>query len=456
MQFAIVDIETTGGNPLQGGITEIAVLVHDGTRVVDQFHTLLNPQRFIPGFITGLTGINQEMVENAPPFSEKAAELYDFLKDKIFVAHNVSFDYGFIKEAFRKEGLIYNAPKLCTVRLSRKAFPGFRSYSLGRICEQMDIRILNRHRAFGDAEATAILFGKIYLENPEVINHSLRKNNGEAFLPPHISRERYLQLPEATGVYYFHDSKGQVIYVGKALNIRSRFKGHFSGTSKDKSKLDLRSEIHDFSWELTGSEFLACLIELLEIKRLWPKYNRAQKFKSTNWGLISYEDNLGFLRFQVAKTGPTVKPVQTFDSHSEAWKFLLDNVEAYGLCPKLSGIQKSHEACYDYQIQKCKGACCGQEDVMFYNERAQAFLSEVKTHSGDILIREKGRTLDEQTALFFEKGVFSGYGFIENSEPVSHPSEILDCIKKVKLHPESKYILRSFLSKISLKNILVV
>ena len=456
MQFAIVDIETTGGNPMQGGITEIAVLVHNGEKVMDSFHTLLNPQRSIPGFITGLTGIDQKMVEDAPIFSEVAVELFHFLKDRVFVAHNVNFDYSFLKEALRKEGLILDVPKLCTVRLSRKTFQGFRSYSLGRICEQMDIQIHNRHRAYGDAEATAILFGRIFQENSELVLHALKRNNGEAFLPPNISKEQYLAFPESTGIYYFHDSHGKVIYVGKALNIRSRFKAHFTGKSREQEKLSLGMEIHEVSWELTGSEFLAFLLELLEIKRLWPKYNVAQKFRKNNWGLVSYEDGSGYVRLLVSKIRSSVKPVQSFDSHSAAWKFLLDNVETFGLCPKLSGVQKTPGVCYDFKIQKCRGACCGKEDPADYNFRVSTFLNSLKNHEGKILIREKGRTMEEETALLFENGVFSAYGFIDKTMEVSHPSDVVNSLRKVIKLPESSYILRTFLSQIPMHNIQMV
>jgi len=275
MKYVIVDIETTGGNPTHGGITEIAAILYDGNRVVDSFHSLIDPERMVPGFITGLTGIDNSMLEGAPKFSEIADELYDFLKGNVFVAHNVNFDYSFIREALKLAGIEYSAPKLCTVRLSRKAFPGFGSYSLGRICGHLSITIKERHRAMGDAEATVELFDKIIKSSPDVILQTLKKSGGESFLPPHISRQRFLEIPESTGIYYFHDKNGQVIYVGKANDIRSRFKGHFSSNSKDK--MPLYNEIHDISWELTGNEFLAFLLESLEIKRLWPKYNKALK-----------------------------------------------------------------------------------------------------------------------------------------------------------------------------------
>jgi len=454
MEFVIVDIETTGGNPSQGGITEIAALAFDGEKIIDKFHTLINPERYIPNFITGLTGIDQNMVDGAPTFGEVAQELYDFLENRIFVAHNVNFDYSFIKEAFKTLGFEFSPMKLCTVRLSRKAFPGYGSYGLGRICEQLSIKIENRHRAFGDAEATTMLFQKIYSIMPEVILDTLKKNNGEAFLPPNISKEKYLQIPEKTGIYYFHDQKGQVIYVGKANNIRSRFKSHFSGNSQEKMKL--KSEIHDISWELTGSEFLAYLLETLEIKRIWPKFNRALKYKSSNWGLFQYEDNTGYIRFQVGKNSGSLKPIFEFDSHSEGWKFIIEQTESFQLCPKLTGIQKTPSQCYDHQINKCLGACCGKESAEVYNQRVSEFLDSLQQQNGAILIKEKGISPEESCALYFENGVFSAYGFFDTDYFYSHEDEILNALTKVKHLPETKYILRSFIPKIPHRNIIPI
>lgn len=454
MNYVIVDIETTGGNPSQGGITEIAAILHDGDRVVDRFHSLIDPERMVPSFITGLTGIDNDMLEGAPTFSEIADELYDFLKGNVFVAHNVNFDYSFIREALKFSGIEYNAPKLCTVRLSRKAFPGFGSYSLGRICGHLSISIKDRHRAMGDADATAELFDLIMKRSPDVIYQTLKKSNGESFLPPHISRERFLEIPESTGIYYFHDKNGQVIYVGKANDIRSRFKGHFSSSSKDK--MQLYNEIHDISWELTGNEFLAFLLESLEIKRLWPKFNKALKYNSWNWGLYQYEDGQGYIRFQIGKNSGNLKPILEFESHSEGWKYLMDQVAVFNLCPKLAGIQKTAGACYDYQIQKCQGACCHQESPEEYNQKANDFLASITGQEGAVIIKEKGIHPNETAFLYFENGVFSAYGFLNKEDSYSDEFEILGSLKKVKHLPETKYILRSFFPKLSINQILVV
>jgi DNA polymerase III subunit epsilon len=162
--YAIVDIETTGGSAVNSGITEIAIHIHDGEKVVQHFTSLINPERRIPDFITALTGVSNTMIASAPTFKELAPTIYELLSDNIFVAHNVNFDYSFIFHQLKQCGFNLNVNKLCTVRLARKALPGFPSYSLGKICRSLNIAIDGRHRADGDAKATAILFEKILAE----------------------------------------------------------------------------------------------------------------------------------------------------------------------------------------------------------------------------------------------------------------------------------------------------
>jgi len=444
--YAVVDIETTGGFSSSHRITEVAVMVHDGDQVIEEYHSLVNPGRAIPGFITGLTGITEEMVRHAPAFSEIAKELHTLLVDKVFIAHNVNFDYTFLKEEFRRVGIELNCPKLCTVRLSRQICPGLRSYSLGRICEQLGIEISDRHRAFGDAAATAQLWAYLLSRDEGgLINKALRRNSGEAFLPPQISMEAYLSLPETAGVYYFHNSQGQVIYVGKAINIRKRFKGHFGGGSK--SSQSMKSEIHSVSFERTGSEFLALLLEALEIKRLWPKYNRSQKVKAATWGIYQYEDTRGYLRLQIAKIQRLHEPLFSFSSHAGAWAFLLDKIRTHGLCPRLCGVQKVPGACYAFQEQLCKGACCGEESRESYNLKISELFYFLKEQPSRILIKEQGREQGEEAAILFDQGLLSAYGFIDKALAYDNTEEVLSSLKRVKSVPETQAILKAYLAK---------
>ena len=219
--YAIVDIETTGGYADNHRITEVAIYHHDGIRITDYYHTLINPGRKIPYFITGLTGITSAMVEDAPSFEDVAQEIFERLNNRVFVAHNAHFDYSFIKKEFEVAGINWNSKKLCTVRLSRKIIPGLHSYSLGRLAESLGIRIPNRHRAGGDAEATVKIF-EILLQRDDggAIVKALKRNSGETILPPNLPRQEFIKLPAKPGVYYFHDAHGTVIYVGKAINIK--------------------------------------------------------------------------------------------------------------------------------------------------------------------------------------------------------------------------------------------
>ncbi|MEX2513838.1 MAG: exonuclease domain-containing protein [Cyclobacteriaceae bacterium] len=448
--YAIVDIETTGGFSSQNRMIEIAVVFHNGEQITGHYVKLLDPLCPIPGFITGLTGIDAKMLVGAPTFSEIAEELLTLLEDKVFVAHNVGFDFSFVKDAFQREGINYSPKRLCTVRMSRKIFPGLKSYSLGRLCESQGITVKDRHRALGDAWATAILFGKLIKTDQEGwIQNSLKGRKKELVLPPNISWDQFSKLPETTGVYYFHDMKGNVIYVGKAINIKSRFTGHFSG----KSKINLKSEIHDVSFEETGSELLALMMEILEIKRLWPKYNRSLKVKSVSWGIIMYEDRMGYLRFQVGKTMKGMQPVFSFNQHAEAWRFITENVSKFQLCSKLSGIQKTPEACYDFRLGKCKGACCGMESPNEYNSRVDVFLKETKKLDNKVLIRDKGRNPEEESLLLFEQGFLSAFGFLDKNLPVSDEVELMNYLKPVKKIVETNFLLSSFIDKIPKSNI---
>ncbi|MEL6141015.1 MAG: exonuclease domain-containing protein, partial [Bacteroidota bacterium] len=275
-QYAIVDIETTGGRANRHRITEIGIVLFDGEKITDTYETLINPEAPIPAGITELTGINQEMVKDAPKFYEVARKIVEMTEGTIFVAHNVRFDYEFIREEFRRLGYTFSRRKLCTVRLTRKVFPGLPSYSLGNLIRHFGITVNARHRALADASATTELLQLALQRKDTQEDVDLLVNMGikETRLPKNLSIDRIQNLPEECGVYYFHDTSGRVIYVGKSTNIRKRIAQHFADTTQ-KGK-DIRERVADISYEETGSELIALLLESEEIKRLEPNINRAQ------------------------------------------------------------------------------------------------------------------------------------------------------------------------------------
>lgn len=429
--YAIVDIETTGGYAENHRITEVAIYHHDGLQITDVFHTLINPGRNIPYYITGLTGITTEMVFNAPPFEEIADEIHQRLHGKVFVAHNVHFDYSFLKKELEQVGINLQSKKLCTVKLSRKIIPGLRSYSLGSLAESLGVEITNRHRAGGDAAATAKIFD--YLLKRDHDGHilkALKRNAGDTILPPNLPKEEFDKLPALPGVYYFLNAHGNVIYVGKAINIKKRIAGHFAGDAREWSRSKIRNEIHHITYELTGNELIALILESQEIRRLWPKYNQAQKFRVEEWGIFNYEDRNGYLRFSANVVTRGARPLIRFSTKGEAWNFLWEKVREFDLCPKLSGLQVSKGLCFDYQSGACHGGCMGIEAPDLYNERAHAAILSFHAQGETVAIIGRGRNIEEQSLVLVEKGAYVGFGFCDREVAIADFESAKNYIKR--------------------------
>jgi DNA polymerase-3 subunit epsilon len=444
--YAIVDIETTGGYAENHRVTEIAIYHHDGIQVTDHYRTLINPGRKIPQFITGLTGITYEMVKEAPSFESVATELHGWLKDRVFVAHNAHFDYSFLKKEFETTGISWNAKKLCTVRLSRKIIPGLRSYGLGTLAQSLGVIITDRHRAGGDAQATAAIFDLLLKRDADgVIARALKRNSGETILPPNLPREEFEKLPAKAGVYYFHDARGNVIYVGKAINIKKRIAGHFSGEAREWNRSNVRNEIHHISYELTGNELIALILESQEIRRIWPRYNLAQKFRFEEWGIFDYQDRNGYSRFCVNVVTRGSRPLITFSNKGDAWSALWDKVRQNDLCPKLSGLQIAKGLCFSHQSGTCKGACCGVESQQEYNQRSQQAIISFSEKGPTVGIIGKGRSDNEQSIVLVDKGQYLGFGYFGNECTVTNFNSARDLIKPAKETRIVQNLVNSFL-----------
>ncbi|HYC84173.1 MAG TPA: exonuclease domain-containing protein [Chryseosolibacter sp.] len=444
--YAIVDIETTGGYAEHHRITEIAIYHHNGVEITDSFHSLVNPGRNIPYYITGLTGITGEMVGAAPTFKEIAGDVYQRLEGKVFVAHNAHFDYSFLRKEFEQVGLSWNSKKLCTVRLSRKIIPGLRSYSLGSIAASLGITIQNRHRAGGDASATVKIFDQLlHRDHDGYIAKTLKKNSGETILPPNLPKEEFDRLPAKCGIYYFHDARGHVIYVGKAINIKKRIAGHFTGEAREWSRSKIRNEIHHISYELTGNELIALILESQEIRRLWPKYNQAQKFRGEEWGIFSYEDRNGYVRFSVNAVSRGARPLIRFATKGDAWNYLWSKVREHKLCPKLSGLQTSKGLCFNYQTGECNGACMCIESVKKYNRKAEKAIAGCHGGGGTVAIIGKGRNLDEQSLVLVEGGNYFGYGYFDRDVAIADVESARNYVRKSIETPTVQNLINSYL-----------
>ena len=437
MLYAIVDIETTGSYAANNGIIELSIQVFDGENVVEQYETLINPGQNIPRYIQAFTGINNDMVQDAPRFEEVARDVYQLLQDKIFVAHNVNFDYSFIKNHLQYYGYTLNSKKLCTVRLSRQIFPGLPSYSLGNLCHSLGIEVANRHRAGGDAEATVTLF-KLLLKNDakESIATALKRNSKEQALPPNVPKEHFEQLPSTPGVYYFHDNKGKVVYVGKAKNIKSRVNSHFSNNSDSRQKQNFMRHIYAISYQATATELMAAILESTEIKRLWPPFNSAQKKPEDVYGIFVYQDQNGYMRLAIEKKRKNSNPIYTFhykvDGHGVIRKLLAD----FSLCPKLCFMQVDDEKCQGIIEGYCQGACEKKETADAYNDRVLQAIASL-TMRPSYLVLDKGLSEEEVSCIMVVKGRFFGMGYLPRD--FEHISE--EAIKEyIKPYKENSYI----------------
>lgn len=410
--YAIVDIETTGSYASANGITEVAIYVFDGEKVIKKFESLINPRQPIPRYIQSFTGITDEMVANAPEFEDVAEDIFSLLDENIFIAHNVNFDYSFLKSHLLRAGLDLKAKKLCTVRLSRKIFPGFPSYSLGNLCRSLEIDITNRHRAGGDAEATVRVFEKL-LENDkeDFISKSLLRNSKEQSLPPNVPKAHFEVLPTTPGVYYFHDARGKIIYVGKAINIRNRVNSHFSNNSETRQKQNFITHIHSIGFKSCATELMASILESVEIKKYWPKFNYSQKHWEDVFGIYTYEDRNGYLRLAIEKNKKHLRPVHTFHNMSEGYGWLRDVVAGYNLCPKLCFLEKGNGGCTGTENKSCKGACIKKEAKAAYNKRVKKAIAEMNDDTTYVII-DKGLEETERSCILVDKGKFFGMGYL--------------------------------------------
>lgn len=451
--FAIIDVETTGGGISGNRITEICIALLKNGEVVDKYTTLVNPERDIPSHITALTGIDNEMVQNAPRFFEVAEKIEEFTKEAIFVAHNVSFDYNVIRGEFRLLGQHYNRKKLCTVRLSRKLIPGLLSYSLGRLCASINIPHLNRHRAEGDVDATTILFQRLLSldENFETFHSFLNPRSKQATLPPHIPAEQINELPEEAGIYLFKNQKHQIIYAGKAKNIKKRVLSHFY--DKKTKEYQLGQETHFIDYELTGNEFLALLIESEHIRKHYPKFNRAQKWPATTYQIISYVNQRGIIQLALAKTKALHDSVSTFYNKTEAIEKLEEICETFKLCPRFCTLQSSSEKCSHYRIKNCEGICEGTESVADYNEKVNAALQSLRENKQSFAIQGKGRTDGEIAFALVENGQYKGFGFFDRSEAICNIEDYEPFLKLQQATYHTHAIIRSYLKMNGERNV---
>ena len=451
--YAIIDIETNGGSLRNARITEIAIFLHDGRQVIDSFVTLVNPETPIPPYITRLTGIADEMVAAAPKFYEIAKKIVKLTENAILVAHSVSFDYTVIRSEFRRLGYAYQRQRLCTVKLSRKLLPLQPSYSLGKLCDNLNISLNHRHRAGGDAAATVKLFELLLLLDGQKLTFGTLGNGHYNFDNPNISARLIEGLPQETGVYYFYNQAGKLIYIGKSKNIRKRVISHLLNAKTGKA-LAMRQEIADISYALTGSELVALLKESEEIKRQKPLYNSAQKRTYFQYGLFTDQQIDGYIRLELRRIREGALPLTAYASRKEGTEHLYHLNDQYQLCLSMTGLNKSRGGCFHYALRKCRGACLGQEDPGAYNRRVMEALESFKYRQQNALIIDRGRKINEKAVIQLKNGKYVGFGYTDVATTCG-PEKLMQCVDVYEHNRDVQQIINSFLKKEKVERVIV-
>ena len=372
--------------------------------MTDQFISLVNPEREIQPFVQKLTGINSNMLKNAPKFYEVAKRIVEITEDCIIVAHNASFDYRILKTEFRRLGFPFKRKTICTVELSKQLIPNMKSYSLGKLVRALGIPVSDRHRANGDAMATVKLFKLLLSKDIEkqIVKDAIKveqKSKLSSNLKSIIE-----ELPSVTGVYYIHNENGDIIYIGKSKNIKKRITQHFTGKNSKSRKI--KALVSTVTYERTGSELAALLKESEEIKKNKPKLNRALRRTIFTHALYSFTDDNGFINLKLDKANTNSDMITTFSTRNSGKQFLTKAVDEYQLCQKLSGLYTSETSCFKYEVKECNGACINEEPIDHYNKRVHKLKSKYSYDKKDMLIIDKGRDIEEKCVFLIENGIF--------------------------------------------------
>ncbi|MFL0354415.1 exonuclease domain-containing protein [Xanthomarina sp. GH4-25] len=443
--YAILDIETTGGKYNEEGITEIAIYKFDGHKVVDQFISLVNPEREIQPFVVNLTGINSKMLKNAPKFYEVAKRIIEITEDCVIVAHNSEFDYRILRTEFKRLGFPYKRKTLCTVSLSKTLIPDQASYSLGKLARALGIPVSDRHRANGDAVATVKLFKMLLAKDVKkvIVQDAI-------IVEPTFKMEPSLKqilndLPNITGVYYIHNKNGDIIYIGKSKNIKNRLSQHFSNTNAKSKKIQLQTAT--VTYEATGNELVALLKESEEIKRNKPIFNRALRRNTFTHALYSFVDEDGYINLKIDKADGRKKPITTFSTRSSAKQFLFKAVEDFNLCQKLTGLDIAKSSCFNYSLKQCEGACIKEESNSTYNSRVTKFIEKNSYKNVNMAIIDKGRDISERSVILIKNGLFVGLGYANLNYQITNTDVLESVITPMENNRDTQHIIQSYLRK---------
>jgi DNA polymerase-3 subunit epsilon len=427
-------------------VIEVAVFVFDGEKIIDQYATLINPRRPIDPYVTKLTGITEDMVKDAPLFEDIKDRLLELTHENIFVAHNVKFDFGMIRQEFKRLGIDFNRKQLDTVNLARKVLPGFNSYSLGNICDSLGIEILDRHRAKGDAEATVKLL-EVILKNPNVAKYiEIELSHGIDFdlLPPYLSKAEIEKLPEDAGVFYYKDEVGKVLYLDGSKNIRKKVITDFSSPAEGPERKRMFELMRSIDYELTGNELIAKLLAYKELKVQLPEFNKKPKVQLFTHGIFLDMDEGGFSQLKIHPLEwPNGELLLKFASKAVANKILGKIIKENNLHTWFALRSKMKElGTIDLKSQKS------------FNQNIEKAARRYLYKHANFFIVGAGIHPDENSAIWIDNNVYRGFGYFNPELTEATPVNLKEVIKSDEDDMEVQKIIRGQMRK--LKNSKVI
>ena len=385
------------------------------------------------------------MLKSAPKFYEIAKRIVEITEGCILVAHNAKFDSRVLKTEFNRLGFSFERKTLCTVELSKQLIPNLPSYSLGKLVRSLGIPVSDRHRAAGDATATVKLFKMLLDKDIEktIIKEAIR-TEPKYQMEPKLT-EIISNLPAVTGVYYIHKHDGEIIYIGKSKNIKSRINQHFTGQTTKSKKI--RLEVATVSYEKTGSELVALLKESEEIKRNKPKFNRALRRTIFTHGLFSFKDSNGYINLKIERIKGNQKPITTFSNINAGKSFINKMIEKKQLCQKLCGLYKTKSSCFGYDIKTCLGACVSVESNEAYNKRVLSLIKSNNFKDQNMILIDSGREVDERSAILIENGVYKGFAYFNLNFQINKIDVLKSILTPMEHNKDAKHIIQSFMRR---------
>jgi len=427
--LAIVDLETTGANASWDRITELAVIEVDGGEISGEWSTLVDPETAIPPAIQALTGITNDMVAGAPTFAALARELHERLAGRVVVAHNARFDYGFLRQAFERAGIRYAARTLCTVKLSRRLYPGHARHNLDSLIARHGLRCRARHRAMGDADAVWQFLCVAAAEHgAESLGDAARQVAKQPSLPAHVEREAIDAVPESPGVYLFYGEGDAPLYVGKSINMRSRVLSHFADDLRSSREMQLAREVRRIDWQRTAGELGALLREAELVKALTPAFNRQLRRASELCGFVRDGASLRLAGADEIDADAVPHVYGVFRSRRAALAALRGLADEHGLCLQTLGLERAGSrkgACFRHQIRRCNGVCAGRESIEAHQLRLLAALARLKTiawpYRGPVGVIEEDREREAS-----DVHVVHNWCYLGTAQSESELAELLD------------------------------